>query len=175
MCVTEGVAMRCGRMVHEPRWLREIAGLDLSRVDDLTAALYAAHRAALLVFCRWVLFMIHFERGLYANPDGPHDERWWELVERFQLVRRPARRREPDWAAKIHIAAAPVYYQNYLLGELIASQLRAAFGDLEGDAGTALATRLFAPGSTMRWDRLIEHATGAPLSPAALARELDRV
>ncbi len=175
MCVTEGVAMRCGRMVHEPRWLREIAGLDLSRVDDLTAALYAAHRAALLVFCRWVLVMIHFERGLYANPDGPHDERWWELVERFQLVRRPARRREPDWAAKIHIAAAPVYYQNYLLGELIASQLRAAFGDLEGDAGTALATRLFAPGSTMRWDRLIEHATGAPLSPAALARELDRV
>jgi peptidyl-dipeptidase A len=175
MCVTEGVAMRCGRMVHEPRWLGEIAGLDGATLDALAPGLVAAHRAQLLVFCRWVLVMIHFERGLYANPDGPHDDRWWDLVERFQLVRRPDGRSAPDWAAKIHIAAAPVYYQNYLFGELIASQLQATFGDLRGEAGTALATRLFAPGATMRWDRLVEHATGAPLSPAALGRELRRV
>ncbi len=32
----------------------------------------------------------------------------------------------PDWAAKIHMTGAPVYYHNYLLGELIASQLAAA-------------------------------------------------
>ena len=29
----------------------------------------------------------------------------------------------PDWATKIHIALYPCYYHNYLLGELLASQL----------------------------------------------------
>ena len=32
-------------------------------------------------------------------------------------------RTAPDWASKIHLAVAPVYYQSYLLGELLASQL----------------------------------------------------
>jgi Zn-dependent M32 family carboxypeptidase len=40
------------------------------------------------------------------------------------------------------------------------------------DAGTFLKERVFAPGQTMRWDQLIEHATGSPLSPAVLARDL---
>ena len=30
----------------------------------------------------------------------------------------------PDWAAKIHIATNPVYYHNYMLGEMMASQLQ---------------------------------------------------
>ena len=92
--------------------------------------------------------MTHFERGLYAQPDADHDDRWWDLVERFQLVRRPDGRHAPDWAAKIHIAAAPVYYHNYLFGEMIASQLAASLGGLVDDpgAGRALETRVFAPG-----------------------------
>ena len=35
----------------------------------------------------------------------------------------PTAATRPDWAAKIHIATAPCYYHNYLLGELLASQL----------------------------------------------------
>ena len=30
----------------------------------------------------------------------------------------------PDWASKIHFSVAPVYYHNYLLGEMMASQLQ---------------------------------------------------
>ena len=40
-------------------------------------------------------------------------------------MHRPDGRHAPDWAPKIHLAAAPVYYQNYLYGELFASQLDA--------------------------------------------------
>ena len=69
--------------------------------------------------------MTNFERGLYADPDADLDTLWWDLVERYQLVHRPDGRHAPDWAAKIHLAAAPVYYQNYLYGELFASQLDA--------------------------------------------------
>ncbi len=174
LCLTEGVAMRCGRLVRDPQWLRRIAGLPDATVAEIAPHLTAASRAYLLVFARWVLVMTHFERGLYAQPDGDHDTRWWDLVERFQLVRRPDGRSEPDWAAKIHISAAPVYYHNYLFGELVASQLTAALGSLvdNAEAGRALVTRLFAPGTTLRWDHLIERATGSPLTSAAFAREI---
>jgi peptidyl-dipeptidase A len=174
LCLTEGVAMRCGRLVHDPSWLGAVAGLSSSTVDDLTGRLRDAQRAALLVFARWVLVMTHFERGLYADPDGAHDDGWWDLVERYQLVRRPDNRHAPDWAAKIHIAAAPVYYHNYLYGELVASHLAAAAGSLVDavDAGAFLRDRLFAPGASLRWDHLIEQATGTPFGAAVLAREL---
>ena len=50
------------------------------------------------------------DRGLlYADRDDLNSL-WWNPVERLQLVKRPAGRDEPDWAAKIHVAVAPVYY-----------------------------------------------------------------
>ncbi len=176
MCLTEGVAMRCGRLVRDPEWLERIAQVPATTVAKLAPRMQAARRAYLLIFARWVLVMTHFERGLYARPAGDHDTRWWDLVEQFQLVRRPDDRHEPDWAAKIHIAAAPVYYHNYLFGEMVASQLTAALGGLVHNdrAGHALEHDLFAPGATLRWDRLIERATGSELTPAAFARELAR-
>jgi peptidyl-dipeptidase A len=173
-CLTEGVAMRCGRLVNDPEWLRRIAGVPSATVADLAPQLRSAGRAQLLVFARWVLVMTHFERGLYAQPNDNHDDRWWDLVERFQLVQRPDGRHAPDWAAKIHIAAAPVYYHNYLFGEMFASQLAASLGGLVDNdaAGRALSSRVFAPGATQRWDHLIEQATGSALTPAVFEREL---
>ena len=59
----------------------------------------------------------------------------------------------PDWAAKIHIAVAPVYYHTYLYGAIVASQindaLRSAAGGLvdRPEAGSLLREKLFAPGS----------------------------
>ncbi len=88
-------------------------------------------------------------------------------------MRRPDGRNAPDWAAKIHIAAAPVYYHNYLFGEMVASQLTATLGGLvdNPEAGRALGTRMFQPGATLRWDHLIEQATGSALTPAVFARD----
>jgi peptidyl-dipeptidase A len=175
---TEGVAMLCGRLAREPRWLLDVADVDAADVDGLVGRLAEARRAALLVFSRWVLVMTHFERGLYADPDADHDTRWWDLVERFQRVRRPDARRAPDWAAKIHLTVAPVYYQNYLYGELVASQLQsmldAKAGGIVGrpEAGRLLIDEVFRPGASLRWDHLIERATGQPLTATHLARAL---
>jgi peptidyl-dipeptidase A len=130
--------------------------------------------------------MTNFERALYADPESDLDTLWWDLVERYQLVHRPdtdvdgaaARRDAPDWAAKIHLAVAPVYYQNYLYGELFASQLQATLHERAGgmvdrtDAGELMVREVFAPGASKRWDRLVVDATGAPLSADAFARQL---
>ncbi|HVF12269.1 MAG TPA: M2 family metallopeptidase, partial [Actinomycetota bacterium] len=175
--VTEGAALLSGRMVRDPEWLGSIAGADPAEVSKIADKLRAASAAQSLLFTRWCLVMTHFERDLYSDPEADLDQRWWELVERFQLVRMPTGRRSSDWAAKIHLAVAPVYYQNYLLGDVLASQLLATatkdFGGFLGvpEAGRFLVDRLFRPGNLMRWDALIEEATGRPLGAGDLAAE----
>ena len=177
---TEGIAMLMGRLARHPEWLAEVAGVDRATVDELAPALAEAQRAALLTFARWVLVMTNFERRLYADPDSDLDTLWWDLVERYQQVPRPEGRSAPDWAAKIHLAAAPVYYQNYLYGELFASQLDATLTERAGGlvdrpaAGALLVRDVFAPSASVRWDTLVERATGEPLSATHLARQLER-
>jgi peptidyl-dipeptidase A len=101
---------------------------------------------------------------------------WWELVRRYQRVTPPDDRRAPDWAAKIHIAVSPVYYHTYLYGAIVALQLAAGLeSELGGivdrpEAGALLCERLYAPGESIRWDRLVEQASGAPLSVEFLER-----
>jgi peptidyl-dipeptidase A len=175
---TEGVAMLFGRLVRDIDWLRSVAGVPESELGELGPRLAVARRASLLTFARWVLVMTHFERGLYADPDADHTDRWWELVGRFQLIVRPEGRNAPDWAAKLHLALAPVYYQNYLYGELVASQLQATLRTRAGgivdrpEAGAQLVEEFFAPGLSVRWDTLVERATGEPLTARHLAAEL---
>ncbi|HEX6311749.1 MAG TPA: M2 family metallopeptidase [Acidimicrobiia bacterium] len=176
---TEGVAMLFGRLPRDPAWLEPVARVAPSTLAELAPRLTAARRAGLLVFARWVLVMTNFERGLYADPAADHEARWWELVERFQLLRRPdGDGVDAAWAAKVHLTVAPVYYQNYLYGELVASQLAAAVDERadglvdSATAGRFLVDAFFRPGASQRWDRLVERATGAPLSAAAFGRQL---
>ena len=123
--VTEGIAILMGRLAGDAEWLERVLGADRGVVASIAADLRAARAAEMLVFARWVLVMTNFERSLYADPESDLDARWWELVERYQLVSPPEGRSRPDWAAKIHVACAPVYYHCYLYGHLVASQLSA--------------------------------------------------
>jgi peptidyl-dipeptidase A len=178
---TEAIAMYFGRLTKSPAWLADALGveLDAREIVDVEEQL----RTQMLVATRWMLVMAHFERALYANPDRDDlNDLWWELVERFQKIRRPEGRDAPDWAAKIHLSAAPVYYHNYLLGELTASQLSATIdrevrkgdaGSITGDdrVGRFLEKRFFAPGASLRWDELVEGATGEPLGVEGFVRD----
>jgi peptidyl-dipeptidase A len=124
--------------------------------------------------------MTNFERAFYADPEADLARTWWSLVSRYQLVTPPDGRHEPDWAAKIHVACAPVYYHTYLYGNLVASQLRASLDRVAGglvgrrDAGAFLAQEVFRPGQSLRWDRLLERATGEPLTATHAASLIER-
>ena len=120
--VTEAIAILSGRLVRDPEWLTTIAERDEGAVAALADQLHTANATQSLLFARWALVMSHFERELYADPEGDLDGRWYELVERFQSIPPPPRRAltRGQWASKIHLAVAPVYYHNYLLGELLA-------------------------------------------------------
>jgi peptidyl-dipeptidase A len=178
LVTTEATALLCGALAGEREWLERVLGLSPREGEELAGPLRAARAAELLVFTRWVLVMTGFERAFYADPEGDLDALWWELVARHQLVTPPEGRRAPDWAAKIHVAVAPVYYHTYLYGAIVAAQLRDALHAAAGGlvdrpaAGALLRERLFAPGQSVRWDRLVEQATGRPLAVASLAREV---
>jgi peptidyl-dipeptidase A len=175
---TEAIALLMGSLTFDADWLTQIAGVPSSEAAHISQAASAQARAQRLIFTRWVLVMTNFERALYANPEGDLDSLWWELVERFQGLRRPAGRQQPDWAAKIHVALYPVYYHNYELGHLMAAQLlhhlRAAAGGLVNRpaAGRWLVEKFFYPGNGEPWNRHIRTATGEPLTPRYFVESL---
>ena len=176
LVATEGSALFSGALAGRREWLERILGAGADEVRELGERLEAARAAELLVFTRWVLVMNAFERALYADPESDLDTIWWQLVARYQGLTPPDGRQAPDWAAKIHIAVSPVYYHTYLYGAIVALQLTAALEAAAGgivdrpEAGAILRDKLFARGQSVRWDRLVEDASGSPLDVASLAR-----
>jgi peptidyl-dipeptidase A len=142
-------------------------------------------RNQLLIFSRWCQVMLRFEKGMYENPDQDLNKLWWDLVEKYQLVKRPAGRNAPDYASKIHIANTPVYYHNYQMGQLFASQVHHAISRevyhgadpnsviYIGNPGVGefMKERVFEPGRTLPWNELTKFATGEPLSAKAFAED----
>jgi peptidyl-dipeptidase A len=183
---TEGVAMLFGALGKNPTWLVGYAGADPARVKDLAEAIRQQRRREQLIFARWTLVMLHFEKALYENPDQDLNKLWWDDVQRYQLVQRPASRNEPDWAAKAHFTIAPVYYHNYMLGELFAAQLRHVLAQQAGHQGPAttldfngrkpfgefLKTKVFRPGSLLPWPEFVRSVTGENLTSRYFAEEV---
>lgn len=176
---TESVAILFGRLATDPDWMIRIGGAPAPEVDAMRDGLARFARAKQLIFPRWVMVMCHFERALYADPSGDLGTLWWDLVERFQNVPRPEGRDEPDWACKVHLALAPVYYHNYLLGDLMASQLAAFLTDELGtprwferpETARLLRERLFRHGASYPWNETLRLATGSLLEPAHYVRQ----
>lgn len=176
---TEAIAMFFGRLSRNADWMQRM--LDLS--DDETAKIRSVSdrylRFQQVLFARWVLVMWQFEKALYADPDQDLNTLWWDLVEKHQLLRRPPGQPDAGWASKLHFTSAPCYYHNYMLGELLASQLHNHIVHgvlkLESDEGLSyvgdrrvgryLRQYVFGPGARDRWDEMIRRATGEPLTP----------
>ena len=181
---TEGIAMMFERFSKDGNWLTAM-GVTVPDVAAFNAAGAAMRRYQLLIFAAWSQVMLRFEKAMYENPEQDLNKLWWDLVEKYQLVRRPEGRNAPDYAAKIHVVSAPVYYHNYLMGELFECQLDAAIARevLDGapagslyngnvKVGEYLKRKVFGPARTRTWNDLIRHATGAGLNAQAFAAAL---
>jgi len=175
---TEAMAMFFGRLSRNPAWMQQTLGLSKAQQAEIEKVSGKYAQLKQLIFARWAMVMYNFEKGLYANPDQDLTALWWSLVEKYQLVKRPPGRTNPDWAAKIHFSAAPCYYHNYMLGEMLASQLHyhvvSKVLALKSDkgvnyigqkqAGEFLRERVFHAGNLYPWNKMIERATGEPLT-----------
>ncbi|HEX2954369.1 MAG TPA: M2 family metallopeptidase [Bacillota bacterium] len=175
---TEAVAMLMGRFTKDPAWLNRIAGIPSEQLPEKELKKLTIRGS--LIFIRWGLVVVYFERAMYRNPDLDLDSLWWQLVHDLQGMTPPEGHQASDWASKIHIGTVPVYYQNYILGELFASQLHAHLKKAVGGgsiidqpkAGRFLKERIFKPGTRMPWQELIREALGEDLDPKYLAEEM---
>jgi len=168
--ITEAVAMYFGRHARDPQWLEDIASVPSHR----TVAISGAMAESQLVFSRWALLVTRFEQNMYADPEQDLNALWWRLAGELQGLRRPDGHDLPDWAAKVHIPCYPAYYQNYIYGELLASQFRAQIvsGPRGEDAALseevgAFFRPLFAAGRSKSWAKTVVEATGSSLGPEA--------
>ncbi len=122
---TEGVAMQFERFSKSAAWLEKMGvKVENPKAFDETAS--KVLRNQLLIFSRWCQVMLRFEKAMYENPQQDLNKLWWDLVEKYQMVKRPKDRNAPDYGSKIHIVSAPVYYHNYMMGQLFASQVHHA-------------------------------------------------
>jgi peptidyl-dipeptidase A len=182
---TEAVALFFGRLSGNPGWLERVVGVPKADAEQAAPVCRQMQRTEQLVFSRWAQVMVRFERALYENPDQNLNKLWWELVEKYQLLKKPEGRNEPDWASKIHLATSPVYYHNYLLGELLASQFAYTIGTkvlgssdpfacdfaLDPRVGQYFRDKVFTPGAVYFWNDMIERATGEKLTAEYYARQ----
>jgi peptidyl-dipeptidase A len=176
---TEAIAMLFGRFASNPNWLKEMIGISEEEKSEISEKSYKTLQMEQIIFSRWVQVIYRFEKALFENPDRDLNSLWWELVEKYQGLKKPENRNEPDWASKIHIALYPVYYHNYMLGELLASQLyfyikekviKNSSSEMVSfignkNVGEYLVNLFFSYGALFKWDKLIETSTSEELNP----------
>jgi len=176
---TEAIAMFFGRLSRNAAWMQEMLGLSDEERIEIEEVSRKYLRFQQVLFARWVLVMYNFEKQLYADPDQDLNNLWWQLVEKYQFVKRPPGPVDAGWASKLHFTSAPCYYHNYMMGELLASQLdhhivHEVF-KLKSDRdvsyvgdeilGDYLREEVFGPGALYRWNDMIKRATGEALTP----------
>lgn len=179
---TEAIAMLFGRLSKNGEFLHLYCDIDAKTAKQIDILAKQQIASNLLVFARWVLIMTHFEQAMYQQPDIDLNSFWWDCVEKYQWVNRISDRNKPDWASKLHLACAPVYYQNYILGEMTASQLLhhlQTFLKTENEkfltssqTGEWLKNSLFSQGAKLPWEQTLEYATGEHLNPKYFANDL---
>jgi peptidyl-dipeptidase A len=183
---TEGVAMMFGAMSKNGDWLTRVLKVDPADAERAIQAAREMYRRERLIFCRWALVMVHFERGMYSNPQQNLGKLWWDLKQRYQLLDPPADTNRPDYAAKMHILSAPVYYHSYVLGDLFAAQLRhyiarqilglsdplqtCFYGHPE--VGAYFREKVSGPGNLHAWNDYVRRAMGEPLTAKYFALDL---
>jgi peptidyl-dipeptidase A len=174
---TEAIALLFGRLSKNKSFIKRYCNISENEAEEISKELIKVLKFRELIFCRWCQVMFNFEKELYENPEQDLNKLWWDLVKKYQLI--DFYRNKPDWASKIHLATSPVYYHNYLLGELLASQLNNYIGKniIHTDSidnldyldnlkiGEYLKDKIFSIGKKYRWDKMIKQATGENLNP----------
>ena len=180
---TEGMAMLFGATTKNPEFLDKIVGLQGPDAQAYRDEARRILRSEKLIFSRWTQVMLRFEKAMYEDPDQDLNQLWWDLKSKYQLLNPPDDMSGADYAAKLHVVGAPCYYHNYMLGDLFASQVwDYAAREVSGledptstsfvgntKAGAYFRDKVFAPGNTMSWRELVQHATGRALSAKSYA------
>jgi len=166
----EAMAEVVAYFVNHPDWL---AGMGLSQAE-----IGAALRARLLAqfsFLRQRSANALFEYRAYDDP-GQNLNALYAVVQ-SQIVGHEIDPR-PQWAANAWYTSYPVYWQNYVLADVVASQthraIRQQFGHSYGNPQVFayLREQYWVPAGSIGWKEKVRRATGEEWGVGALVEEI---
>ncbi|MGE5673090.1 MAG: M3 family metallopeptidase [Mycobacterium leprae] len=169
---SESMAEMMGYLVDDADWLRHHG---LSEEDVAAAGTVAM--GPWFAYIRQRSAYALFEYEAYANPDGDLDTLFAATEAR---VLGCAFDPSPRWAAEPNAwySRYPVYWQNYVLADVVASQihhdLKHRFGSFwrNQEAIAYVRQQYWAPGASIDWQEKLERGTGERLNTRALVADL---
>lgn len=168
---TEGLAEVFGYISHHPAWMRQMGLSD----EEITKA-QAASLGPWFFYLRQRTAFCLFEYEVYKNPDQDLDALFAQIDANIQGGRLDT---TPRWAANAWYVNYPVYWQNYVLADVMSSQvhhhLERDFGSLYNSkaAYDFVIRHYIAPGALIPWMDKLEAATGARLNAKALIKDMN--
>ncbi len=187
----EAVGTMMGLAAMQPRFMAAVGltpdGKAPVLSDETKRQLLMRDALNYLVFMPWSSgVMTHFEQELYGKelPKEKWNQRWWELVAKYQGVVPPTARGEEfcDAATKTHINDDAAQYYDYGLSFLLLFQLHdhIARNLLHEDPHDTnyygrkevgdFLKRILAPGASVDWRQLMRDSIGEELSAGAMLR-----
>lgn len=174
LAVAEAVAVLFERRFYDPYLLQQTMGVSDTSINRFIAECRPSDEMNHLVYMRFIYLMSVFERELFRNPDQDLNALWYRLMKEVLLIDCPRRHKYPDWAASRHIFFSHAVVHNYLLADIIASQIQhkveydvlregASFETgIAGhpELGDYFITEIFSNGNCLPWEELIRQATG---------------
>ena len=170
-CFAEGMARILEHFASDHDWLRENTPLS----EEEILRFINARKASRLLRIRNLIAASAFEFQAYENPDQDLNRLWSQLRAKYMFL---PENETPQWAAQSIYTTHPIYFQNYVLADLIAAQtiayLREKYGSLLGndEVSKFLIENYYSPGASVDWPEKIRKATGKKLSANALVEQL---
>ncbi|MCB9596836.1 MAG: M2 family metallopeptidase [Sandaracinaceae bacterium] len=177
----EGMGDLIALAASQPPYLREIGLLsDEQDIDEVRWLLDSALTGPITFMPFAAGTMSHFERDLYAGelPADELNQRWWEIVGRYQGIAPPEDRPSNgcDACTKTHINDDPAQYYDYALANVLVYQLHdhicrnllhqdphACNYYNRPEVGEFLRT-IMTPGATRDWRQVLRENTGRDLT-----------
>ncbi len=153
---------------------------DLKMPKELVKRLNILECESVIGFIRQLLLDINFEKQLYKNPDQDLPKLWYELEKKY-LNRTIPDKLDNRWASVPHFLSHPAYCQNYLRGEIMASQIYDAavqkLGLLTKNEKTAdfLRKKIFRVGNLLTEDEIMKKISGKELNLDAFLNRIKNV
>jgi peptidyl-dipeptidase A len=168
----EGLAEVFGYISHNQNWMRQM-GLS----DDEIAKAQTGSKGPWFFYLRQRTAFCLFEYEVYKNPGQDLNQLFGKIDASIQGGRLDT---TPRWAANAWFVDYPVYWQNYVLADVMSSQvhhhLEQEFGPLyESKAAYQFIVQHYiAPGALIPWMEKLQTATGARLNAKALIEDMNR-
>lgn len=166
----EGLAELISYVTRDPEWLKE-KGFHSDELSSTQKRLIAPWFHFLRESTAYALA----EYQIYENPKKNPDSILAQIEHEILGITLDY---TPRWTTNTWYTRRPIFWQNFVLGDLIASQiqekLKRKYGGLHGypEAFKEISHTYYAPGASIDWqERILKH-TGSKLKPDALIKDL---